>query len=101
MREDRKRMIEELLGRQEVAELEALGRPDAEPDATGSRDHLATAVQLAGLEAMLAKAVSMAATASTKLHENADRDAAQIEVELMSIVALQVNEVLQAGARQR
>ncbi len=99
MRENRNRLIEDILGRQELKEFEDLGRPDVEPNGPASKEHLASAVQLAGLEAMLAKAEGMSALASTLLHEKADRDAAAILVELMRQVAEQVNEVLQAGAR--
>ncbi len=101
MREDRNRLIEEVLGRQAIREFEELGRPDVEPDATASRDHLATAVALANLEALLVKAESMVVEAGVKLNETRDRHLAQIEGELMRQVAERVSEVIQAGARQR
>ncbi len=88
-----------MLGRQELKEFEELGRPDADPDATASKAHLATAVTLADLVPMLEKAESMIALAGVKLTETRDRHLAQIEVELMRQVAEQVNQVIQAGAR--
>ncbi len=101
MRTDRNRLIEDVLGRQELKEFEDLGRPDTEPDAEASDAHLDAAVVLAGLGAMLAKAESMIVQAGIVLDERRDRDLARIQVELMRQVAEQVNEVIQAGARQR